>query len=231
MPLNEIARQRLAGLSRDGSKGRLPMAKLIIRRCPECDFPNRGNSLKYCQRCRKNEKRQVELPAKTRPRCRLCDEEVPKGRQSWCGEECLDAYYMVTSGSYVRAKVFERDGGVCANEDCRLDCNALEKRLNALQWKREPGSYEAYKQACAMIREHGFDYGPGYYGRVTLWDADHITPLAEGGSWELSNLQTLCQPCHKEKTAEQAGRKAKQKRMLGRKHRDTQKMLVQLGMK
>lgn len=31
---------------------------------------------------------------------------------------------------------------------------------------------------------------------------DHIKPLAEGGTHARSNLQHLCEPCHKAKTAE-----------------------------
>lgn len=42
-----------------------------------------------------------------------------------------------------------------------------------------------------------------------LWQADHIQPVAEGGgACGLENIQTLCTPCHKRKTAEQARRKA-----------------------
>lgn len=32
-------------------------------------------------------------------------------------------------------------------------------------------------------------------------ECDHIKPLVAGGSDELSNLQTLCPPCHQAKTA------------------------------
>jgi 5-methylcytosine-specific restriction endonuclease McrA len=39
--------------------------------------------------------------------------------------------------------------------------------------------------------------------RRTLWDADHILPVAEGGGeCDLENLRTLCLPCHREVTAE-----------------------------
>ncbi|WP_420833893.1 HNH endonuclease [Streptomyces antarcticus] len=31
-------------------------------------------------------------------------------------------------------------------------------------------------------------------------EVDHILPIAKGGSWELENAQTLCQPCHQDKT-------------------------------
>lgn len=32
-------------------------------------------------------------------------------------------------------------------------------------------------------------------------DVDHIKPISQGGSNELSNLQLLCKNCHKQKTA------------------------------
>jgi hypothetical protein len=37
------------------------------------------------------------------------------------------------------------------------------------------------------------------------WEFDHIVPLADGGTHELSNMQTLCRPCHRAKTAREAG--------------------------
>ena len=39
--------------------------------------------------------------------------------------------------------------------------------------------------------------------RRSLWDADHILPVAEGGGQcDLDNLRTLCLPCHREVTAQ-----------------------------
>lgn len=32
-------------------------------------------------------------------------------------------------------------------------------------------------------------------------EVDHVVPIAKGGTWTLDNAQTLCQPCHQEKTA------------------------------
>ena len=51
---------------------------------------------------------------------------------------------------------------------------------------------------------------PGWtLGRRTAWDADHITPVAEGGGLcGLENYQSLCHPCHKRKTAEMARRRS-----------------------
>ena len=37
-------------------------------------------------------------------------------------------------------------------------------------------------------------------GATECLHTDHIIPLSSGGSNELSNLQTLCEPCHEEKT-------------------------------
>jgi 5-methylcytosine-specific restriction endonuclease McrA len=40
-------------------------------------------------------------------------------------------------------------------------------------------------------------------GRKTLWDADHVIPVTEGGGeCELSNMRTLCLKCHRLRTAE-----------------------------
>ena len=47
-------------------------------------------------------------------------------------------------------------------------------------------------------------------GRVSVakeWD--HIIPLWKGGKDEESNLQGLCTPCHKDKTREDMGLRAK----------------------
>jgi 5-methylcytosine-specific restriction protein A len=44
-------------------------------------------------------------------------------------------------------------------------------------------------------------------GRTTIaCIADHIKPLAEGGSRDESNLQPLCKPCSDAKTKAEAGR-------------------------
>lgn len=43
---------------------------------------------------------------------------------------------------------------------------------------------------------------------------DHIVPLARGGTWERTNLQPLCQPCHHAKTMRDA-QEGKQRRRKG----------------
>jgi 5-methylcytosine-specific restriction protein A len=70
------------------------------------------------------------------------------------------------------------------------------QRTQAEQLQREP--------YCRLCRAKG--------KQVRAEEVDHIRPLADGGSFsDLSNLQSLCRPCHYEKTerenAARAGRK------------------------
>ena len=51
----------------------------------------------------------------------------------------------------------------------------------------------------------------GFVPRRSLWELDHIVPLVDGGSHDPSNLQTLCTPCHKNKTAQEARQRAAQR--------------------
>ncbi|MBM9615321.1 HNH endonuclease [Desulfobulbus rhabdoformis] len=45
-------------------------------------------------------------------------------------------------------------------------------------------------------------------GRVTMaTDVDHVTPLADGGTDDDKNLQSLCGVCHKKKTREENSRR------------------------
>ena len=39
--------------------------------------------------------------------------------------------------------------------------------------------------------------------------ADHIVPLSEDGSWDVSNGQGLCIPCHNRKTRKEQNRRAR----------------------
>ena len=42
-------------------------------------------------------------------------------------------------------------------------------------------------------------------GKLARLQADHITPVTQGGSHELANLQALCERCHQRKTAGEGG--------------------------
>jgi 5-methylcytosine-specific restriction endonuclease McrA len=103
----------------------------------------------------------------------------------------------------LRKKVFARDRGVCC--DCGLDTEAtIRIRVSGL-------TGEALTAAWKRLDESGF------IRHRALWESDHELALDEGGLDDLENVATRCRPCHKEKTAEQAGRKAKQRKLVGRK--------------
>ncbi|MBD3175775.1 MAG: hypothetical protein GF320_11380 [Armatimonadia bacterium] len=52
-------------------------------------------------------------------------------------------------------------------------------------------------------------------GHRRWWEIDHKTPLWAGGANHVDNLQVLCVPCHREKTAREAAERAKQRRNPG----------------
>jgi 5-methylcytosine-specific restriction endonuclease McrA len=116
--------------------------------------------------------------------CRWCGLEVPAGRQTFCSDWCVEEWKLRSDPGHLRERVFERDRGVCAG--CGLDCLTEFKRIRRL---RGPSRIKA---AVAW----------GLKGRKSLWDADHIIPVSEGGGeCDLSNMQTLCLKCHRNRTA------------------------------
>jgi 5-methylcytosine-specific restriction endonuclease McrA len=124
-----------------------------------------------------------------RPLCRWCELEIlAKRRRTFCSEYCVHQWRLRTDPGYLRDQVFARDRGVCAV--CHADTLAI---------------FAALKRARGKARAAGL----AFYGmksitsRRSLWDADHILPVAEGGGQcDLDNLRTLCIACHREATAQ-----------------------------
>ncbi len=120
--------------------------------------------------------------------CRWCNLEVPKGRQTFCSNWCVEEWRLRTDPGYLRERVLERDHGVCAQ--CAVDCLAAWRHL-----KRLHGA--ARLKALAQ-----WGLPPGAKLRKSLWDADHIIPVVEGGGeCDLENIRTLCLRCHRQVTA------------------------------
>jgi len=129
--------------------------------------------------------------------------DAPQGSCRWCGGEILHEtgprkgdlnrrrrwhpdcaeQYNQSDPRAARALVRKRDRGFCAC--CGLDTYALRRRI------RGRGSHR-------KLRELGFQ------PRRSLWELDHVLALVDGGGHELSNLQTLCVPCHRRKTRKEA---------------------------
>lgn len=118
--------------------------------------------------------------------CRWCALEVPRGRYTFCSAYCVHEWKLRTQPGYLREQVFLRDRGICAS--CGADTAAALGQL-----RRSRGANRA-----ALLAQ----WKPGRRRRGSLWDADHITPVIEGGGeCDLENIRTLCLRCHRAATA------------------------------
>ena len=184
-------------------------------------------------------------PILEKGKCRGCGKPVPPRRQTWCSTECCRAHHP----GIARELVKQRDKGVCAN--CGVDTARLERRLPApWTGPPEPKRYhpkfrpnginspfdrERYDRALTIrnkrtrqwriaadkrreaYRKAGWPTNPCRH----FWEADHIIPHSEGGTYELSNMRTLCILCHKARTrlwhkARKAVKKADQLELIGK---------------
>ena len=81
-----------------------------------------------------------------------------------------------------------------------------------MAWSRESRHARGYGTEWDKLRRRVLDADPlcrpcKEAGRVCLAvQVDHITPKAKGGTDGDDNLQPICDPCHKAKTARDAGR-------------------------
>ena len=131
--------------------------------------------------------RRLPKGANGRNLCRWCGLEVPRGRRTFCSDWCIDEWRLRTDPGYLREKVLERDGGVCAV--CSVDCLQAYRHLRRL---RGSARLKAWRE-----------WGLRPRARTSLWDADHIVPVIEGGGeCDLSNIRTLCLKCHRAATGE-----------------------------
>ena len=123
------------------------------------------------------------------PLCRWCDLEIiAKRRRTFCSDYCVHQWRLRTDPGYLRDQVFARDRGRCAA--CHIDTVA---------------AYAALRRARGPARAAGLRlYGmKTISSRRSLWDADHILPVAEGGGQcDIDNIRTLCLLCHRDATAQ-----------------------------
>lgn len=152
------------------------------------------------------------------PLCRRCLGRIPYGRRIFCSDSCTHEWRLATSPEYLRSVVVERDNGICVA--CGFDGVSADYQINLLR--------EQYIRACSnwgsldwlhakqqleellkVYRNQGFRFNPEQFFRPgsrkmrSLWEADHIIAVAEGGGeCDLDNVQTLCLRCHNRKSAE-----------------------------
>ena len=154
--------------------------------------------------------------------CRYCHGKVPRPRIYWCSATCVDAAYLRCDPTTQRRKVEERDHGVCAL--CRLDTASIQAAYDTVErdirrrdagsngWRHwvSSGGQQALRDAQRRFVDLRIQGGHGH-----LWEMDHIVPVVEGGDEiedVMSNLRTLCIPCHRGETAELAARRARLRR-------------------
>jgi 5-methylcytosine-specific restriction protein A len=143
--------------------------------------------------------------------CRECGAEVPKGRRTFCSDDCVTRWKIRSDPGFIRDQVFRRDRGVCAG--CSVDTVALVNSYRSLDWPTR------------RARLRGLGIPP--HRAWAPWDADHIVPVAEGGGEsDLSNFRTLCIPCHRSVTAELRRRLAARRK--AEKERATQGLFAQI---
>jgi len=150
----------------------------------------------------------------TYPCCRGCGQPIrrkdgkPARGRTWCSVKdedelsCADRYLAERSSRGLRRVTFKRDHGVCADPACGREC--------CIEVTREEAMVQVYGRW--YVRQGYWRHGPRFWREVFHWQADHIISLEEGGSREMSNVQTLCEPCHVRKTAEHARRRAMRRR-------------------
>lgn len=135
----------------------------------------------------------IELPgfrrdAEGRALCRWCDAPVPKGRQSWCGKQCVEEWRERGDWNHIRTRIIERD------KVCQI-CGG--QRYHALHGGRPIGSVEV----VARWIKCGLEFAGPYCEIGKAWEVDHIVAVKDGGTDDPANLRLLCRRCHVERTA------------------------------
>jgi len=144
-------------------------------------------------------------------RCRRCGKPVGRGRRSWCGQACVDAYLRERGMTY-RQEGLEANaaqhGGVVMCERCGQTEEEVRARaqatLTAATPPHEPGEW-------STADNHRWVVAIEAYHREGM-QVDHRVRLADGGTHDPPNIQVLCGACHRAKTTLEAGRPARRAR-------------------
>lgn len=162
------------------------------------------------------------FPPRSDGLCRMCQKKLTGKQRNWCSRECGneafdDLMFAKGSSTQIRARVFERDNGICAL--CGIDAEKIQRISNFAKWSlithsdRVNPFERGYEFVDNKFRNFHEEFEKSYLksARVvwantalnfggSCWQADHITEVFHGGKHEMENLQTLCNLCHKNKT-------------------------------
>jgi 5-methylcytosine-specific restriction endonuclease McrA len=135
---------------------------------------------------------------------------APEGYCRWCGE---DIGARLRNGDVdTRA----RWHGACVTAYQAYFPRVQRERI----WQRELGECQGCHRFTPRREARRIDSPERLWARhndtthYRRWAVDHITPLWDGGANEDPNLQLLCDPCHKAKTAAEAALRAEKRRVL-----------------
>ena len=133
--------------------------------------------------------------------CCWCQQEIPKGRRSWCSKKCVEEYRAGHDWRYMTKLIRIRDKGLC--QKCGIDVIALRKALREMT---DEFGIQAARQYAATMGIPASRVGK------RLFDIDHIIPCALEGTDELTNLRLLCISCHRAATTALQRRLAERRR-------------------
>ena len=107
---------------------------------------------------------------------------------------------------------------MCGNKPTREElegCWSLDENefIKKLEWRKQKGMILSYRKKPGPQPQRCVHYLNEVYDDSQL-HADHITPIALGGDeWDMNNIQTLCEECHKKKTAKDAAKISQRRRV------------------
>ena len=101
--------------------------------------------------------------------------------------------FNFTLSGTARRMLFELEGGICTL--CGVNAQEMWEKIRQLS---PPERMQALMNSVFKVSSKALK-SPS---EGDFWQADHIIPVSEGGGeCTLSNLRTLCTPCHERETA------------------------------
>lgn len=210
------------GIAKSGKRKCAPRTPGVVITCEECgglrrfmayEIARRG-LVRFCsQACRKlsTSRRSVECIE-----CPVCHKAVVKRRARnarYCSRECGGRAQRVEGAKWKDpAQIKQYMVAYLAKNRVRLNAERYKwkrnnrDKVNAAQRKRRKG-----RPACGLFRgpewiafKATFDFTCQHCRAIeptVRLEADHIVPIARGGSNDISNIQPLCRTCNSRKGA------------------------------